>query len=104
MAINRPSFARRGPTYSSFGCTIRCVRPDQSAQTVTVHYLHDGDTTLRFSLRKREYSIPVVLLLKVRPRGWPRCAALLPHARTRTQANPLRARARASWHCRGGGR
>ena len=71
MAINRPSFAKRGPTYSSFGCSIRCVRPDQSAQTITVHYLHDGDTTLRFSFRKREYSVPVVLILKVRRRPVP---------------------------------
>jgi len=61
----RPSFARRGPNYSNFGASIRCVRPDQSAQTVTVHYLNDGDCTLRFSYRKREYIIPVVLILKV---------------------------------------
>lgn len=67
LAIVRPSFARRGPLYSQYGCTIRCVRPDQSAVSIGVHYLNDGDAMLRFSWRKREYSIPVVLVLKVRP-------------------------------------
>lgn len=65
MGIARPSFQKRGNFYTNFGTQIRCVRPDQSAQTVTVHYLSDGDCTVRFSFRKREYMIPAVLVFKV---------------------------------------
>ncbi|KAJ3188155.1 hypothetical protein HDU85_005304 [Gaertneriomyces sp. JEL0708] len=63
-ALIRPSFANRGPTYSQFGVTMRCVRPDQTSQTVTLHYCTDGNVTLRFSYRKNEYMVPVVLVLR----------------------------------------
>jgi len=43
---------------------MRCVKPDQTSKTVTLHYLHNGSINLRFSYRKQEYFIPVVLLLK----------------------------------------
>jgi len=64
MGISRPSFTKRGNFYTNFGTQIRCVRPDQSAQTITVHYLSDGDCTVRFSFRKREYMIPAVIVFK----------------------------------------
>lgn len=65
-AINlyRPSFAKRGVSYTPYGCQIRCVRPDQSACTNTIHYLSNGGSTLRFAWRKVEYMIPLVLILK----------------------------------------
>lgn len=65
MAIVRPSFVKRGPTYTNFGVMIRCARPDQTSHTVTVHYLTDGNCTLRFTYRKQEYMIPLVMVLKV---------------------------------------
>lgn len=64
MAIVRPSFVKRGPTYTNFGVMIRCVRPDQTSHTVTIHYLNDGNTTLRFVYRKQEYMLPLVMVLK----------------------------------------
>ena len=64
LGITRPSFTKRGPLYTNFGTQIRCVRPDQSAQTVTVHHLSDGDCTVRFSFHKREYMIPAVIIFK----------------------------------------
>ncbi|KAI6247239.1 DNA-directed RNA polymerase I subunit RPA2 [Erysiphe necator] len=64
MAIERPSFEKRGPEYSKFGILIRCVRPDQTSQTNVLHYLNDGNITFRFSWRKNEYLIPVMMLLK----------------------------------------
>lgn len=64
MAIVRPSFQKRGPNYSPFGVIIRCVRPDQSSQTITVHYLTDGSCTLRFAYRKQEYMLPLVMVLR----------------------------------------
>ncbi|KAH3668897.1 hypothetical protein OGAPHI_002652 [Ogataea philodendri] len=64
MAIIRPSFANRGTSYSHFGVQIRSVRPDQTSQTNVLHYLNDGNVTFRFSWRKNEYLIPVVMILK----------------------------------------
>ena len=43
---------------------MRCVRPDLSSQTLTLHYLEDGSACVRISLKKQEYFIPVVMLLK----------------------------------------
>ncbi|EJT46891.1 DNA-directed RNA polymerase i polypeptide 2 [Trichosporon asahii var. asahii CBS 2479] len=62
--LYRPSFAKRGVSYTPYGCQIRCVRPDQSACTNTIHYLSNGGATLRFAWRKVEYMIPLVLILK----------------------------------------
>jgi len=64
IGLIRPSFVKRGPTYSQYGCQIRCVRPDQTAVTNTLHYLTTGGATLRFSWRKNEFMIPLVLVLK----------------------------------------
>ena len=64
MAIERSSFKKRGPNYSQKACVIRCVRPDQSAVSVSLHYLTDGGAMIRFSLQKQEFFIPVILLLK----------------------------------------
>jgi DNA-directed RNA polymerase I subunit RPA2 len=64
MAIIRPSFVNRGATYTKFGIQIRSVRPDQTSQTNVLHYLNDGNVTFRFSWRKNEYLIPVMMILK----------------------------------------
>ncbi|AET38153.1 DNA-directed RNA polymerase I core subunit RPA135 Ecym_2421 [Eremothecium cymbalariae DBVPG len=64
MAIIRPSFANRGASYSPYGVQIRSVRPDQTSQTNVLHYLNDGQVTFRFSWRKNEYLVPVVMILK----------------------------------------
>ncbi|KAI5783052.1 hypothetical protein FPQ18DRAFT_114610 [Pyronema domesticum] len=64
MAIIRPSFTKRGKSYSNFGVQIRCVRPDQTSQTNVLHYLNDGNVTFRFSWRKNEYLVPAVMILK----------------------------------------
>jgi len=64
MAIVRPSFRNRGPTYTRFGVQIRSVRPDQTSQTNVLHYLNDGNVNFRFSWRKNEYVVPVMLIMK----------------------------------------
>ena len=63
-AVIRPAFGKRGAEYSNLAIQMRCVKPDQSSKTITLHYLHNGSINLRFSHRKQEYFIPVVLLLK----------------------------------------
>jgi DNA-directed RNA polymerase I subunit RPA2 len=64
MAIIRNTFTNRGHAYSKFGIQIRSVRPDQTSQTNVLHYLNDGNVTFRFSWRKNEYIIPVMMILK----------------------------------------
>ncbi|EEP76217.1 DNA-directed RNA polymerase I polypeptide 2 [Uncinocarpus reesii 1704] len=64
MAIIRNSFTKRGATYTKYGVQIRSVRPDQTSQTNVLHYLSDGNVTFRFSWRKNEYLVPVVMILK----------------------------------------
>ncbi|KAI9886360.1 MAG: DNA-directed RNA polymerase I subunit RPA2 [Watsoniomyces obsoletus] len=64
MAIVRSSFVNRGQSYTQYGVSIRSVRPDQTSQTNVLHYLDDGNITFRFSWRKNEYLVPVVMILK----------------------------------------
>jgi DNA-directed RNA polymerase I subunit RPA2 len=64
MAIIRQSFINRGRSYTNMGVQIRSVRPDQSSQTNVLHYLNDGNVTFRFSWRKNEYLVPIVMVLK----------------------------------------
>ncbi|OBT66647.1 DNA-directed RNA polymerase I subunit RPA2 [Pseudogymnoascus sp. 23342-1-I1] len=64
MAIIRPSFEGRGPTYTKFATLIRSVRPDQTSQTNVLHYLDDGNVTFRFSWRKNEFLVPVMMIMK----------------------------------------
>jgi len=64
MAIIRPSFEGRGPTYTKYATLIRSVRPDQTSQTNVLHYLDDGNVTFRFSWRKNEFLVPVMMIMK----------------------------------------
>lgn len=64
VAILRTSFQKRGPTFSEFGVQMRCVRPDESSATITLHYCRDGAIFFRFSLRKQEFMIPIMLVLR----------------------------------------
>ncbi|KAJ1938191.1 hypothetical protein GGF37_004905, partial [Kickxella alabastrina] len=64
IAIQRPSYANRGPGFTPFATQIRCVRRDQTSQTLTMHYLTTGNLLLRFSIRKQEYMVPVSLLMR----------------------------------------
>ncbi|KAJ2384559.1 hypothetical protein GGI05_004969, partial [Coemansia sp. RSA 2603] len=59
IAIQRPSYANRGPGYTPYAAQIRCVRADQTSQTLTMHYLTTGALVVRFSIRKQEYLVPV---------------------------------------------
>lgn len=64
LAIERSSFKNRGPLYSDKGIMMRCVRPDQSSATLTMHYLNNGSATLRFVIRKQEFLLPVTVVMK----------------------------------------
>ena len=64
IALTRPSFVNRGPSYTPYAVQVRCVRPDQTSLTNTLHYLSNGSAMLRFSWRKQEYVVPIMLILK----------------------------------------
>ncbi|KAK3341573.1 hypothetical protein B0T25DRAFT_626185 [Lasiosphaeria hispida] len=64
LAIVRPSFVNRGPSYTPYGIITRSVRPDETSQTNVLHYLSDGNVTFRFSWRKNEFLVPVMMVLK----------------------------------------
>jgi len=64
VALIRPSFTNRGPAYTRYAVQIRGVRPDQTSVTNTLHYLSNGSAMFRFTLRKQEYLVPVMLLFK----------------------------------------
>jgi len=64
MAIKRGAFTNRGPGYTPFGIQIRSMRPDQTSQTNALHYLEDGNVNFRFSWRKAEYLVPLIMVMK----------------------------------------
>jgi DNA-directed RNA polymerase I subunit RPA2 len=43
---------------------MKCVREDLVSQTLTVHYLNDGNCLMRLLIRKQEFMIPIILILK----------------------------------------
>jgi DNA-directed RNA polymerase I subunit RPA2 len=63
LAVTRSAFQNRGPLYSKFATQMRCLRPDLTTQTVSLHYRKDGTCWLRFSYLKSEYLLPMVLIL-----------------------------------------
>ena len=64
MALRRSAYRKRGPSYTDMATMIRCVRPDQSGVTVRLHYLSDGRAMFGFSIRRREYFVPLGVMLK----------------------------------------
>ena len=64
MGIIRPSFKNRGADYTPYAVMVRCVRPDGTSQTVALHMLATGGATLRVTISKQEFFIPVLMLLK----------------------------------------
>lgn len=64
IALVRNSFANRGPSYTPYAVNIRCVRPDQTSVTNSLHYLSNGSAMFRFSWRKQEYMIPIMIIIK----------------------------------------
>jgi DNA-directed RNA polymerase I subunit RPA2 len=64
MAVVRQAYQKRGSSYSTMGTLIRCVRPDSTSVTVTLHYLHEGLCNVKFMIQKQEFFVPVVLMLR----------------------------------------
>lgn len=64
LALKRGAYRKRGPLFSDFGTTIRCVRRDESSITNRCHYLMDGGVVFSILLNKAEYFVPAGIVLK----------------------------------------
>ncbi|KAK7111027.1 DNA-directed RNA polymerase I subunit RPA2-like [Littorina saxatilis] len=64
LCIKRPSWKTRGQDYTEYGLTMRCVRPDQSAINMTLHYLQSGSVKVCIAYNKQLYYIPLIMVLK----------------------------------------
>lgn len=64
VAFERGSFVNRGKFFTPYAVQMRCVREDMFAQTLTLHYLSDGNCTLKFIYQKQEFLVPAYVLLK----------------------------------------
>jgi DNA-directed RNA polymerase I subunit RPA2 len=52
VCFERNSFMNRGRFFSPFAVQMRCVRDDLFAQTLTIHYLTDGNCVMKFIYQK----------------------------------------------------
>lgn len=64
MAQSRNAFSNRGPRYTPYATSIRCVGRDEISRTVYLHYLDTGAVNLRLAHNKAEYLIPWALIAK----------------------------------------
>ena len=64
VAFQRGSFMNRGKFFTPYAVQMRCVRDDLFAQTLTLHYLSDGNCSLKFIYHKQEFLIPAYVLFK----------------------------------------
>ncbi|GMH52987.1 hypothetical protein TL16_g01352 [Triparma laevis f. inornata] len=66
QAIKRPTYKSRGSSYSEYGVAIRSAKHTEDCSSVsnTLHYLNSGGCTIRFAVRKQEFLVPAVVLLR----------------------------------------
>ncbi|CAD8211554.1 unnamed protein product [Paramecium pentaurelia] len=64
IAFKRPGYKNKGFNFSPYAVQMKCVRSDQYARTITLHYLMDGNVYLRIILKKKELQMPVIILLR----------------------------------------
>ncbi|KAL8613329.1 hypothetical protein ACOMHN_052569 [Nucella lapillus] len=64
LCVKRPSWRTRGKNFTEYGVTIRCVRPDESAVNMTLHYASSGHVRVSFAYHKQAFYIPLLMLLK----------------------------------------
>ena len=43
---------------------MKCVREDFVSQTITLHYINDGNVMIRLLIKKQEFLIPMIIILK----------------------------------------
>lgn len=64
VAIARSANTNRGALFSDKSVSMRCCRPDESSVTNHLHYLTSGGASFRVNLRRQEFFLPVVTIMK----------------------------------------
>lgn len=64
ISMTRGAFTQRGSLFTPLAVQVRSVRDDLFTQTVTLHYLSDGNCMVRFLMRRGEFLIPAIVLLR----------------------------------------
>lgn len=64
LAIKRSAYRNRGAYFTEYAIMMRCARLDQSTCSVTLHYLSNGAMRMRVSIRKQEFMIPLIVILR----------------------------------------
>ena len=49
---------------SDYAVQMKCVREDLVSHTIWLHYLNDGNCLLRIMIKKQEFMIPLIVILK----------------------------------------
>ncbi|XP_030053972.1 DNA-directed RNA polymerase I subunit RPA2 [Microcaecilia unicolor] len=64
IAIVRPKWKNRGPGYTQYGISMRCVRDEHTAINMNLHYLENGTVMVNFIYHKEIFFIPLGFALK----------------------------------------
>ncbi|MCQ2817488.1 MAG: DNA-directed RNA polymerase I subunit RPA2 [archaeon] len=64
VAYVRPSAAKKKRNCTEFVCEMKCVREDLTSHSIALHYMDDGTICLRIIIRKQEFMIPLIIILK----------------------------------------
>ncbi|XP_077342246.1 DNA-directed RNA polymerase I subunit RPA2 [Lithobates pipiens] len=64
IAMIRPKWKSRGPGYTQYGISVRCVRDEHTAVNMNLHYLENGSIMVNFIYQKELFFIPLGFALK----------------------------------------
>jgi DNA-directed RNA polymerase I subunit RPA2 len=64
LALKRDHYQNSGKGFTPYALSIRCCRPDQTSVSLSLHALNNGDCSIRFSMRKQQYFLPVVAVMR----------------------------------------
>ena len=63
QCMRRQAYQRRGAAFTEFGISYKDRRPDCRTQTIVLHALKDGSCMVRMLIEKKEYFLPLCLVL-----------------------------------------
>uniref|UniRef100_A0A4W3IYD8 DNA-directed RNA polymerase subunit beta n=1 Tax=Callorhinchus milii TaxID=7868 RepID=A0A4W3IYD8_CALMI len=64
IAMVRPKWKNRGPGYTQYGVSMRCVRDEHTAINMNLHYLDNGSVMVNFIYQKELFFLPLCFALK----------------------------------------
>ncbi|KAG9484200.1 hypothetical protein GDO78_009880 [Eleutherodactylus coqui] len=64
IALIRPKWKNRGPGYTQYGMSVRCVQDEHTAVNMNLHYLDNGSVMVNFVYNKELFFLPLGFALK----------------------------------------